>query len=82
MLYQAGWRVTQGILACHCTMPMGCLHTCAAYCSGHFTAGDVGGMTLLTFLPTCFIPNALNFHDRATCALREHRHTKSEREIQ
>lgn len=81
MLYQVGWRVTRGTLACHCTTSMGCLHTYAARCSGQLTEGDEGGRTLLIFLAKFFIPNALIFHDKATCALHECRHRKPRREI-
>lgn len=34
-------------------------------CISHLTEGDVGGMTLLIFLPKCFIPDVLNFCDKA-----------------
>jgi len=50
MLHQVRRKVTLGILACGCTVSMGCPHTYAAYCSGHLTEGDVGSMMLLVFL--------------------------------
>lgn len=63
MLYRAGWRITQGTLV----QSQWDAFTHAACGSDHLIEGNGGGMTLLVFLPSCFIPNVLHFCDEATC---------------